>query len=72
MSERIVNSQIKEIADRDIEPLLFIYENECPVEIQIWDQVDPNFKYYCSQNYLQNKNGVLLIVNPAQPTNKIA
>ena len=37
MSERIVNSQVKEIADRDIEPLLFIYENECPVEIQIWD-----------------------------------
>lgn len=65
-------STIKNVGNRDIEPIVYVYDNDCPVEVQIWDQVDHNLPYFQSQNYLQSKNGVVYLINPAQPENKIA
>ena len=55
-SERMMNSQGKAVSDLDIEPVVYMYENEVPVEVQIWDQIGINhgfnLKYYFTQNYL--------------------
>ena len=41
----MVISQSKAISDLDIEPVVFLYENEVPVEVQIWDQIGINHSH---------------------------
>ena len=52
LTERCLKTQNKEVSNLDIEHMIFIYDNEVPVDVQIWDQVDSNMPYYLSQNYL--------------------
>lgn len=48
ISEKILIGTNKNLANRDIELIVFVYDNEYPVEVQIWDQVDSNMPYYMS------------------------
>lgn len=50
----------------DIEKMQFIYRDEHPVDIEIWDTVGQekfNELFIYSQNYVQGKHGVILVVN---------
>ena len=50
----------------DIEKMQFIYRDEFPVDIEIWDTVGQekfNELFIYSQNYVQGKHGVILVVN---------
>lgn len=50
----------------DIEHLQFLYKDEYPIDVEIWDTVGEekyNELYTYSKNYVQGKHGVILLVN---------
>ena len=64
------------IEDTDIEHVVYLYDDELPIEVQLWDQVkgqshDTHSQYFFSQSYLQGKNGVIFLINPDQPTDSV-
>lgn len=73
----IVNKQQSAIEDIDIERVLFLFDDEMPIDIEVWDQVkgqcqDSSSRYFFGQSYLQGKSGVVFLINPEQPTNSVA
>lgn len=57
----------KPINISDVEQLQFLYKDEAPVDVEIWDTPDGQ-QHYCellqySQSYVQNKHGVIIVVN---------
>jgi GTPase SAR1 family protein len=64
MSSSSLKSEHIEISD--IEKVNFLYKDECPVKVQIWDTVglekySENFIY--SQSYVQGKQGIVLVAD---------
>lgn len=59
----------------DIEKLVYLYKNEYPVDVEIWDSVGLekfNEMFMYSQNYIQGKQGVVFIVDSADFYNSVS
>lgn len=68
----ITEDEITNISD--VEKFTFLYKNETPVYIELWDTVGQekfNSNYIFSQSYLKGKQGVILLVDGQDFTKNI-
>jgi len=65
MKNSITSLTSEHIEISDIEKVAFLYKDEVPVKVELWDTVGQekfNESFIYSQSYVQGKHGVIMVV----------